>query len=730
MNDQKAAAPDAEKPAAEPAAGGEPEETPKNAAKNPEKPQQDLAHEVGGFTAGAANNPNKSSDHLGYQQAAQQQLFGSIQDAVMGDKHVGAQFFFGGGDTRTRMVLKLSAHAVDEANAFVRSDDYERIARFAKERNLVVLTGPPGSGRGATALHLLVAETGRQSVHEIHGDTDLGTLSDEPLPRGTGIIMHDISVHTASLLDEFALRRLGDTLTSRGQKLIIGAAESTTWGCGTVGATHTVPIGTRADARAVLECQLRWRLGPARAAKADGLLARTDVGEVVAGHLGPARPLGDAARLAAILADASATPESAAVTARLSMTIATETDFEAWFDGLAREEDERDQCYAIALAVLHGLSNEKVAQAGKLLERFLAPETPRARDESRPRRNFGDGSRARLARVRAMQLPSEQRNPADGPAAPIVRYVSRDYPARLLAHTWNEYDDARRGLVSWLRALGDTALEDVCIHAGVAVGALARASFDHVFEEIVRPWALSGNVSQQDAAAVALQTIGADPRCETKVSSLLSDWAEASAEVSLQTTAARVYGSGYGAERPETTARVLTELAEREPWPVARAVAWSMSELIATKSPGTTERVFELLGEWVSSRKPLLRATAHLAFLFAAGDLVDESPRFARSGVKEPVFLQFDRDPRFAPIHRYLWIRVLNSPDMAKAAREVLTAWAVTADEEAEVRTALIRLLGELAAADYRAGSIVRLLARDWTSRAPLTAAAIVGRFD
>ena len=694
-------------------------EEPAKGQDKQEQPEPDLASEGGSFTAGAANNPNKSSGHLGFQQAARQALFDStLHDAVMGDKYVGTQILFGHADPKKLSIIKLSAEAVDEANAFVNPGDYERIALFARDRHLLVLTGSAGVGRTATALHLLVAETGRRSIYEVHSDADFALLADNTLPRGCGIIVRDVSAQAAATLDEFVLRRLDDMLAARGQRLIISAPASTSWGCGAVTATRTVELGERPDAHAVLVRQLRWRLGAAKLARADALLDRPDVAAVVSEYIGPDRPLADAARLAAILADTSTSPDAAAA-ARLGMTSGSAADFEVWFDGLAGEEDERDQCYAVARAVLHGLSNEKVAAAGKQLERFLAPETPEARDGRRPKRVFGSGNRARLTRVRAIQVPPTVIRPGDDSASPVIRFIRRDYPPRVLAHVWSEYDDARKDLTAWLRAVGDTPLEDVCVHAGVAVGALARVSYDHVFDEIVRPWALSGNVSQQDAAAVALQTIGADDRHAEQIRALMGEWTESNRAVSLQATAARVYGGGYGSEQLDTAVRVLTDLAEREHWPVVRAVAWSLSELIATQAPGAVERVFTLFGSWVGSRKAMLRNAGYLAFLFAAGDLVDEDGDPGRTAGKAPMFLRFDQDPRFAPIHRYLWVRVLNSTDIPKAARGVLTAWARSADENPRTRRALVELLREIALADRRAGSVVRLLTRDWAETAP-----------
>ncbi len=716
------ATPQAAEPAAAPAAN--PAE-----AQAPADQAPDGASLRNSFASAAANSPNKTSGHLGYQQSAQRQLLGgSLHDAVMGDKNVN-NFYYGAADRATLTYRKLSPEAVDEALAFVEPPQYPRVSRFAAGRALVVLTGPAGSGRAATAVHLLAAGTGRQSIHLIHNLADFAALTPQSLPNGTGIVLPDVTDRAAASLDDFTLRRLVDGLAAAGQKLIITAPDTLVWHCAEI-ATHTVALGPRPEPVAVAAAKFRRRFGPSGQATATALLDRPDVRDLIARRLGPDRPLADADRLATLLADSAADPEAMAANAETGMAAGVAGETEAWFDRLA--DDPRDQFYAIALAVLNGLAKEKVADAAKRLERLLAPETAEARDERR-RPTFGGSNRARLARVHALQAPGTDPGVRGEAQGQIVRYINRDFPRRLLTHVWEQYDDERGALTRWLRDLGDSPFEDIHIGAGVAAGVLlAMSSYDHVLQTIVLPWAWSRKQNQQDAAAVALQTLGSDPRFAPRVKPLLHEWADPDPDsdvaVSLQATAARAYGADFGAQRIEEAIELLTRLAAVEQWPVAEAVSRSLAELIATETPGVTARVFTLFGEWVSGRKQYLRSMGRLAFLYAAADLVTQRS-VQGANVKWPAFLHLDQDPQYTAVIRYLWADALNASDLHQTAREVLSAWAKSLDGDPRGCQALARMLAGIAGTD-RTKAIVRRLTQEWTGRdgagpAPRAAAAL-----
>jgi hypothetical protein len=727
MSDQPIAAPPAAAQAPAAAADTRPEREAPEATDGPlaEKQVADEASQRTGFAATAASNPNRSRGHLGHQYSAQRQLFGdSLQDAVMGDKHV-STFYFGAADRKTLVYRKLSAEALDESLAFIAPRDYPRIAAFASARPLAVLTGQEGSGRAAAAVQVLSVQTGRQAIYVVHPDTDLAMLVEQPLPRGAGIVLADITARAAASLDEFALRRLVDHLTTSGQKLIVTAAAGLRWGGGAVTA-HCVALEQPPSPADVVRAHFLRRFGSADQAAARALLDRRDVRDLIAARAAPGRPMKDAALLATLLADAAGAPESMAANAELGMTANTAGEIEDWFTRLAQQWPQ-DQCYAIALAVLNGLPNEKVADAGKRLEWLLGPETAERRDEQR-QQPFGNGPKARLQRVRAIQVPRERSRAADDPHGLVVRYINRDYPRRLLSHVW-EYDDERAALTRWLRELGANPLEEVHIGAGVAAAALAMGSFEHVLQAIVLPWARSGDIDQQDAAAVAVQTLGGDSRFAVRVAALLEEWSHPDEPVSIQATAARAYGGQFGAQRIDTAVRVLTGLAEVDRWPVTRAVARSLTELIATDTAGVTAKVLTLLGEWVSARGAQLRSTGRLVFLFAAADLVVQVSAPGAATVEWPAFLRLDRDPGYSPMIRYLWANALNSADLYQSAREVLTAWAKSLESNSPGREALARMLAGTATTD-RTRLILHRLVSQWSGRdgsgpAPRAAASL-----
>lgn len=675
----------------------------------------DVASQRTGFASAAAGNPNRSSGHLGHQYSAQRQLFGDVMGgAVLGDNNSINTIYLSATDRKTLIHCALSAEALDEALAFVAPRDYRRVAGFAAPRPLTVLTGAEGSGREATARHLLAAQTGRQAIHVVHPDTDFALLTSQPLPKGVGIVLADATARAAASLTEFTLRQLVDALGAAGQKMIVTATPDLPWGCRAVTA-HCVTLGPPPDPAAVVAAQFRRRFGSADQATARMLLGRRDVRDLIAARATADRPMMDAALLATLLADAAGNPETMAANAELGMKANAAGEIGDWFESLA--DDPRDQYYAIALAVLNGLPNEKVADAGKRLGRLLAPETAERRDEQR-REPFGGGRRPRLQRVRAIQTSRESSQGSDEASELVVRYLNRDYPRRLLRHVWEEYDEERGALTRWLRELGSSALEDVHIGAGVAAAALAITSYEHVFQTIVLPWARSRDIDQQDAAAVALQTIGEDPRFATRVGRLIEEWAQPEAEVSLQVTAARSYGARFGAQRIDEAAGVLSELAAIQQWPVTRAVARSLTELIATDTPAVTARVFNLLGEWVSGRSPYVRSTGRLAFLFAAADLVVRVPErvSGERAAKWPALLRLDLEPGYSPIIRYLWANALNSADLHEPARDVLTAWAKSLETNRRGCEALARMLAGAASTD-RTRLILHRLAGQWSGR-------------
>ncbi|MBS2965978.1 hypothetical protein KGA66_23230 [Actinocrinis puniceicyclus] len=674
---------------------------------------EDEASQRTGFASAAAGNPNRSSGYLGHQYSAQRQFFGgSLQEAVMGDKNVNT-FYFGATDRRTLLHHPLSAEALEETLAFVAPRDYPRVAAFASGRPLTVVIGAEGSGRAAAAVHLLANGTGRRAIHVVHPDTDL-TLLPGALPKGTGIVLADITARAAASLDDFALRQLVDSLTAAGQKMIVTATDGLAWGARAM-AAHCVPLGPAPDPAAVVEKQFRRRFGPSEQAAARALLGRRDVRELIAAHTGGGRPMSDAALLATLLADCAGDPERMAANAGTGMKGNVSGEIERWFEELG--DRRQDQFYAIALAVLNGLPNEKIADAGRQLGRLLAPEAPERRDEQKPD-PFTGGNRLRLQRVNAVQIPRQRSQGADESGELVVRYLSPDRPRRLLNHVWEQYDEERGALTRWLRELGASPLEDVHIGTGVAVAALAMSSYEHVFQTIVRPWARSRDADQQDAAAVTLQTLGGDPRFAARIKSLIEEWAHPDAEVSLQASAARAYGSRFGAQHIDEAARVLSQLAEIDRWPVTRAVARSLTELIATDTPAVTARVFNLLGSWVSGRNPSVRSTGRLAFLFAAADLVVQVPEgvSGQRAAEWPALLRLDLEPGYSPIIRYLWANALGSADLHESARDVLTAWAESLETNRRGCDALARMLAGCASTD-RTRLILHRLAGRWAGR-------------
>lgn len=660
----------------------------------------------------AASSPGTSDDDLAIRRRAHQRLRvgagSTVGDVFQGDKfviHAGP----GGGLAYTRLLEEV----VGEVEAFVEPSAYQRIAQFANGRSVVILTGAAGSGKYATALRLIADKTGRRLVHLLKPDTDFAAVKADSLPSLSGIILEDITEAAAARLDDFTLRQLTDTLVQAGQRLVITASDTVSWKSATV-AAHCIEIGAAAEPEQVVEQWLRWRLRPAGAEKAAALLDREDVRALIADKTGVGCRLAQAATLGQRLAEAADDPSSAAEHVKARLDSLSEADFVAWFEDLGSTEL---QCYAIALAVLSGLSNEKVSDAAKRLETHLAPETAEARDAQRPKL-FGSGASARLGRLRAERVPQEGTAPGSAQQAMVIEYRNPSYPRQILDFVWQEYDEVRNGLIDWLGELGGHPLNDVRVSAGAAAGLLAQRAWEHVYQTIILPWARSEDMDERDAAAVAMQTAADHPEFASRVKDRLRAWADTDpdADVQLQATAARAYGAEYGAQRKDEALEILGALALVQEVDVIIAVARSLSELIATRSDDLTERVLGLLVDWVRSRKGPQRAMGRFAFVYAAQDLEWREPTQDGGIIRRPALLLFDEDPRYADEVQFLWRAALCSTDLYRWARSVLTAWARSEEPDEQRRMEFARMVARLSA-DERTGLVLRRLVQEWAGR-------------
>src|SRR5262249_53965501 len=149
------------------------------------------------------------------------------------------------------------------------------------------------------------------------------------------------------------------------------------------------------------------------------------------------------------------------------------------------------------------------------------------------------------ARAHVVPLPGPQRD--GNPVVETVEFVNPGYPAEVLRAVWQQYDDEREPLLSWLRELGGDADLRGRVSAAVAVGALVGfGTFGRDRAGGRDLWAGSADPRHRESAAAALRPPAEEDASASLVLDTLRDWARPGESAQRQATAARAYGDTVG----------------------------------------------------------------------------------------------------------------------------------------------------------------------------------------
>ncbi|MFF8986842.1 hypothetical protein ACF08E_26160 [Streptomyces globisporus] len=522
-----------------------------------------------------------------------------------------------------------------EADAFVRV--HEKVARHAdmalslKEHHLVVLEGPHGSGRYATAATLIAGVCARYALRTLHrddGDLLQGVCeqAEALFEAGRGYVVdigaQPYGVRTLETLARIAVRA-GVYVVVIGESAPPGADRP----------RHLVFEHGRPDLSAVLEAHLRDLLATHRARCAVGrecgpdgsaaYIARLADEQRIDRALGMAASVAEVVRLARKLAECVHSDEADIAGAigewrdrlpllarkLLSLDGAPEADLLL---------DPHRQAIRIAYACFHGHPLADVIETGDLLSGTVLP-----RFESR------DTAPVNLVFSRDLDrlVPREMRAPetwattarADGPRRAVL--ADRELLPALLEVAWHSYGDLRKPLLRWLeaivsgapgRAAGDVHVqgrasrngsrkarvpERIKVRVAEIVGILMRFDFDFVYRETVHPWAVSRSSVHQQCAALALEMAYAQEALSRQVTARLKNWAGGHNR-GLHNSAARTYGTTVGLQDLPTALRELRRLGTKPQLASSNAVAFSMASLFLE---GPVDPVADELDAWITS---------------------------------------------------------------------------------------------------------------------------------
>jgi hypothetical protein len=697
VSENEQAAPESQPAADEPkkAAGEEPkaaEEEKDNGS--PDKPDEPNSEDAA-WTASATDQPGRASSHEQDKRRAQEKFGG---DWVGGHKFV---FHLADGLESSPLRPFPESLATLVREAFVSPDGWDEFRVDFHRHYAVVLSGTPGHGRVTMAVRLLqTVET--RAIYDLDPHVDLTRMAERlstlEIEHGTAFLLRD--PEAIASLDSYTLESLETALTAAKARLVITVgSEAELRDEGLMRFRLNLPPAPKL--RDVLFQHLAHQLDEARA---ESLLAHTGIEALVAEQLDSGTATCElTVSLAQLLSDAvEPFGEDLVSQLRMSLRRNDRERFERWFDQL---EDLELRCFAIALAVLDGLSYEDVSDAAHwLYDRLTA--SPTEEQAARPPFRF---SASRLCLLlRAVLKPDE-----DG-AETLIRYRSPDFPRLVLERAWRGYQ-IQGQLRDWLKDLVVDGSDAAKTCAGTALGVLATFAYDYVRRHILVPWSLGKNGDELGALADAIDVVARAPALHDKLVSLVNGWYADLEKPQRQATAALILGTRFGrAEATRSFAR-LERLAMIDHLPVHICIGRGVAGLLVER-PDLTAQMYAMVWRCLADRRRSM--AGRLTFLVVANDLHTTGVTAANgsSGTWPTLLHLADRDSELRVPLFELWARVLTEGSVLDSAHKVLRNWAGLADGNDDLLVAFTRMARAISALDQRAGASIGRLARIWGS--------------
>lgn len=494
----------------------------------------------------------------------------------------------------------IAREALDAViGSFVQPAEYDGMRRRLRKQWLVLLRAPAGWGRTATALHLLGRECAL-GVAKLSPDTDLRAPSAPiELAADHGYLLEALEFDQAAALTEFALdlwrRRLED---AKARMVVVISTDTPLRSRELAG--YLVDGVPRSDDQVLVRSHFRAGLRSAGRPEQD--LAEfpgfAELVEEVVGRTPRAGDLADLGRgLCAVVAG-----ERTIEDVRLQYALSAESAFREWFESLP---DNEHRAFAIALGVLDGMPLAAVAEAATALGKLIqAAEIPDLRD--RTRSVFAIRTHDLVERMDAEITSAVEDSELGSLAAEVVRYRDPHRPRKVLEHVWREYTEAHGVVRGWLRDLGGSPDRHVRIRAGVAVGLLSLAEFDHARRHVIEPWADEKDYWKRQAVIGALRLPAMQPELQPLINRMIDRWLPGKAANGRRLAAVAAMGS-----LPiMTTAQVLKRLrraADTDEAPMIIAIADCVTTLSLEQD--RLDLVLGALLAWTGSNQAAVRQT-------------------------------------------------------------------------------------------------------------------------
>ncbi|MFH8380900.1 hypothetical protein ACH4E7_08150 [Kitasatospora sp. NPDC018058] len=573
----------------------------------------------------------------------------------------------------------------DEQNShlacYVWPRGYKSALELLQECHLIVLAQPPGTGRAAAAVNLLVEaliDAGAADGGSCYRSTDPSAVLSAtwaPPHKNAGYLVEldDRSARGGTVYDAVEsgwLAAAASTLKAGNSFMVVitgpprgalaWAADRTPYvfpDLGTVNATEVLErhaLGPTPDEGERRE--LRERL--VRSGAAEALREQPEPAIAVA-LARTVRASRDLAEHVAVLRDPS-------------------EQVRQWF---SRHEDLEALCFAVAAAVLEESSYLTVSDAAIQLHTALVRD---------PYTLKGLRYQDRLGYDQPwITVSGSVEGRASRPfGPPQVSFRSPLVRQAVLAHAWSYLDGMRNELLAWLRRLLVHSDVEVRARAAVAAGVMAWSDHEHALHRYLSSWSSSTVWPVRQAAATALGVVGGRPELAEAVWTRLDRWAVEGTSAAARRqakTAATAVGGLLGRDAPDRALAVLcTALAWKDDWGNLVPVAWSIVRL---NDQGRADAVLAALLEWSKAQdlSPMV-AKSLSVFLFSA-----ERTHPATAGEPDrPSALWTRAGELRAPLEE-LWARALARKPIQEQALLTLRTWLTDYAEQDPRRLSAVR---------------------------------------
>jgi hypothetical protein len=615
------------------------------------------------------------------------------------DVHVGRDFTSGGSGrprpSATSGPLPLTpGHLADYTRAYVEPAGFGDGLTILRQRNLLIIAGPDGSGRYTAALTLLtrlVTAPDEESDLPIFS-INVGVLADSAweIPTRRAGYMVVVEPSTVGALERFDDAWLTSTSSAlkEAESFLVVVAGQLRGSLTEATRRHDFVVEHLAapDSMEVLRARVLAGRIDLDHDELDHQLRAAGAEKILTARPGP--------RLAVRVADAvleamESGEDLAAVLERVHNPV---EHVREWFDQHAGADQV---ALAVATAVLDGSSYLTVSDATVELYRLLVPRTAVPPD-------------LQLTALLPIQpwLKRVAANPESLTAPPVVRFCDPDMATAVLKYAWNRLDGMRPTLLKWLTGLVAHPDVEVRARAATMAGVLAADDFQHAVQRYLRPWAVHTSPQLRGGAALALSVVATFERHTAKVWSILREFAGAAQSGRLPhapATAAIAAGGPLGSDDPEQALRLLRMVSKDGDWHLLESVVIGVLQLVQN---GRAAHVVRALMDWTepADEDNPVAVKGLVAYLVAVrepgpsdnqdGTDADSDP--SRDPSREwPVLLSEARFYRNELPE--LWGRALNRKTVRSLALDALRQWLRIVDQDESAYRPVLDVLAGVA---------------------------------